>query len=150
MKTSQRGIDLIKQHEGCCLTAYPDPVTGDEPWTIGYGTTHGVHKGMKITLPDAEAMLVASLPIYEVTVAKALHVKVTQEQFDAMVSLCYNIGSRSFLGSSVLRHVNEGDYVAAGDAFLMWDKGHTPKGFVVIPGLLARRRDERNLFRGNG
>jgi GH24 family phage-related lysozyme (muramidase) len=53
-----------------------------------------------------------------------------------MVSLAFNIGSRAFLGSTALRRVNEGKFHEAGEAFLMWDKGHRPKGFVVIPGLL--------------
>jgi lysozyme len=123
-----------------------DPVTKGEPYTIGYGSTNNVHPNMKITLEEAEEMLVSSLPLYEAVVNKSVYGTVNQNQFDAMVSLCYNIGSRAFQGSSVVRKLNQNDVHGAADAFLMWDKGHTPKGFKVIPGLLKRRQDERKLF----
>jgi lysozyme len=78
MKTFQRGIDLIKMHEGCKLTSYCDPVTRGDPWTFGFGSAHDVHPNMVITMEDAERMLVADLAVYEAMTEKGLHVKVTQ------------------------------------------------------------------------
>lgn len=147
MKTSRTGIDLIKRWEGCRLTAYPDPGTGGDPWTIGYGLTSAagiitVKKGLTITQQQADDYLVQSLVKYEAAVSKALTRSATQPQFDAMVSLCYNIGPGAFAGSSVVRRFNSGDIPGAADAFLMWNKA----GGKVLPGLEARRADERKLF----
>ena len=142
MKTSAAGIELIKSHEGLRLTAYPDPASGGDPWTIGYGTTHGVHPGMKITAEQAHLMLVNELPVYEAVVNHGVHVEMTQNEFDALVSLVYNIGARNFLGSTALRKLNAGDKQGAADAILMWDKGH----HHVMAGLHRRRADERAVF----
>jgi lysozyme len=49
MKTSEHGIALIKQREGFRSHAYPDPGSGGDPWTVGFGSTHGVHEGMVVT-----------------------------------------------------------------------------------------------------
>jgi lysozyme len=142
MKTSAAGIELIKAHEGVRLTAYPDPGSGGDPWTIGYGTTHGVHPGMKITQEQAHLMLVNELPVYENVVNHGVHVELTQGEFDALVSLVYNIGARNFLGSTCLRKLNAGDKQGAADAILMFDKA----SHHVMAGLHRRRADERALF----
>jgi lysozyme len=144
MKTSERGIELIKSMEGCRLKAYPDPGSGNEPWTIGYGCTHNVHRGMTITQEDAEAMLRQELRVYEAAVEHALHVSVKQHQFDALVSLCWNVGPRNLLGSTVLRKANENDHKAAADAFLLWNKA----AGKVMPGLVKRRKAERVMYLG--
>ncbi len=142
MKTSAAGIELIKAHEGLRLVAYPDPGSGGDPWTIGHGTTHGVHPGMKITAEQAHLMLVKELPIYENTVNHGVHVEITQPEFDALVSLVYNIGARNFLGSTVLRKLNAGDKQGAADAILLFNKA----SHHVMAGLTKRRHDERALF----
>lgn len=147
MKTSADGIALIKQFEGLRLTAYPDPATGGEPWTIGYGTTTGagvgkVAKGMTITPVQAESMLVRSLEAYERGVLAALKSPPGQHQFDAMVSLAYNIGLGKFAQSSVVRFFNAGDITRAAGAFLLWNKA----AGKVLPGLTRRRQAERDLF----
>lgn len=147
MKTSQAGIDLIKEFEGLRLKAYPDPATGGAPWTIGYGTTSAagvgaVYKGMEITQVQAESMLVRSLEIYEKAVLRALTRIPTQPQFDAMVSLAYNIGSTAFASSSVVRNFNAGNIVQAAGSFRLWTKA----GGKVMPGLIRRRDAERALF----
>jgi lysozyme len=142
MKTSAAGIELIKAHEGLRLVAYPDPGSGGDPWTIGYGTTHGVHPGMKITPEQAHLMLVNELPVFENVVNHGVHVEITQHEFDALVSFVYNVGSRNFLGSSVLRKLNAGDKHGAAESFLLWNKA----SHHVMAGLTKRRHDERNLF----
>lgn len=151
MKTSQDGINLIKRFEGCRLTAYADPATHGEPYTIGYGTTSSagvgkISKGMTITLAQAESMLIRSLQAYEQAVIRALTRAPNQHQFDAMVSLAYNIGPGAFAGSSVAGRFNRGDVAGAADAFLMWNKA----GGKVMQGLTNRRADERKLFLAAG
>lgn len=142
MKTSKHGIELIKLHEGHRLVAYPDPASGGEPWTIGYGSTHGVHPGMRITEAQAEEMLVADLEKFETFINDHVKVSLTQNQFDALVSLVYNIGMTNFLHSTVLRDLNAGDKTGAANAFLMWDRA----AHHVVAGLHHRREDEKKLF----
>lgn len=147
MKTSTEGLALIKAHEGLRLKAYPDPGTGGEPWTIGWGTTSSagvgkITRGMTITKVQAESMLVRSLEAYEKGVLAALTRTPTQNQFDAMVSLAYNIGVPRFQKSSVVRFFNAGFMDKAAAAFLMWTKA----AGKTLPGLVKRRNAERELF----
>lgn len=147
MKTSRDGIELIKRWEGCRLKAYPDPATNGEPYTIGYGLTSAagivpVVKGMTITQQQADDYLVQSLVKYEAAVMKALTRSPSQPQFDAMTSLCYNIGPGSFAKSSVVKKFNKGDIPGAADAFLLWNKA----GGKVMQGLVNRREAERAMF----
>lgn len=147
MKTSPDGLALIKKFEGLRLTAYPDPGTGGEPWTIGYGTTSSagvgkITKGMKISQVQAESMLVRSLVAYEAGVLKTLSGSPAQRQFDAMVSLAYNIGLTNFSRSSVVKYLNAGQVEKAAGAFLLWNKA----AGRVMPGLTRRRAAERDLF----
>jgi lysozyme len=144
LKTSQRGIGLIKQFEGCRLTAYQDSVG---VWTIGYGLTSAaglikVTRGLKITQQQAEEYLVKSLVKYETAVMSLLKRPPTQNQFDAMVSFCYNVGPGNFAKSSVLKHFNAGSNIAAASAFALWNKA----GGKVLPGLVKRRKAESDLF----
>lgn len=147
MKTSPDGLALIKRSEGLRLTAYPDPSTGGDPWTIGYGTTSGagvgkIYNGMVITQIQAESMLARSLEPIELGVLKALKVQPSQQQFDAMVSLAYNIGIPKFTASSVVRYLNAGQVEKAAGAFLLWNKANGR----VMAGLTKRRKAERDLF----
>ena len=147
MKTSRAGIELIKKWEGCRLKAYPDPGTGGEPWTIGYGLTSAagiiqVKPGMVITQQQADEYLVASLVKYEAAVQNALRRSPNQNQFDACVSLCFNIGPGAFAKSSIVRFSNAGDARGAADAFRLWNKA----GGRVMQGLVNRREEERALF----
>jgi lysozyme len=142
MKTSAKGIDLIKEHEGIRLVAYPDPASGGKPWTVGYGSTHGVRPGMRITQQQAEDMLRNDLVAFEDVINAHVKVTLTQNQFDALMSFIYNIGAHGFIGSSVLSKLNGGDTKGAADALLLWDRA----AHHVVPGLLARREDERAVF----
>lgn len=142
MKTSQAGIALIKKYEGCRLMAYQDVV---KVWTIGYGHTGpDVHPGMHITQEQAEAMLVDRLHReFEPGVSAAIGTaSTTQGEFDAMVSLAYNIGVGAFKRSSVLRFHLIQHYEEAADAFLVWNKA----GGRVLTGLTRRRQEESDLY----
>lgn len=147
MQTSPNGIVLIKKFEGCRLTAYPDPGTGSAPWTIGYGWTHPVdgkpvRPGMTIDQATADRLLKTGLVSYENDVLKLVRVKLTQGQFDALVSFAYNVGSRSLSTSTLLQKLNAGDIKGASDEFLRWNKS----GGKVMPGLTNRRKAERDVF----
>ncbi|UJA61010.1 lysozyme [Enterobacter hormaechei] len=144
MQTSEKGIALIKQFEGCKLTAYQDSVG---VWTIGYGWTQPVdgkpiRAGMTIKQETAERLLKTGLLSYESDVSRLVKVGLTQGQFDALVSFTYNLGARSLSTSTLLRKLNAGDYAGAADEFLRWNKA----GGKVLNGLTRRREAERALF----
>ncbi|WP_288791147.1 lysozyme [uncultured Enterobacter sp.] len=144
MQTSEKGIALIKQFEGCKLTAYQDSVG---VWTIGYGWTQPVdgkpiRAGMTIKQETAERLLKTGLVSYESDVSRLVKVGLTQGQFDALMSFTYNLGARSLSTSTLLRKLNAGDYAGAADEFLRWNKA----GGKVLNGLTRRREAERALF----
>lgn len=135
-----KGLALIKEFEGLQLKAYLCPA---RVWTIGYGST-GPHvvPGKVITEAEADALLQRDLDRFEDAVARAAP-GATQNQFDAMVALAFNIGIGAFLKSSVLRHHKAGDYRSAAEAFGMWVKA----AGRVLPGLQRRRAREADLYR---
>jgi GH24 family phage-related lysozyme (muramidase) len=144
MRISDKGISLIKQFEGMRLTAYQDSVG---VWTIGYGWTQPVdgkpiRSGMTIKEETAERLLRTGLVGYENDVSKLVKVKLTQGQFDALVSFAYNLGVRALSTSTLLQKLNAGDYAGAPDEFPRWNKA----GGKVLPGLTRRREAERALF----
>lgn len=139
MKTSQRGIDLIKHFEGCRLSAYQDAVG---VWTIGYGHTVGVQPWHRITRDRAEELLRKDLERFERAVLNSVDVELTQNQFDALVSFAYNLGGGNLRRSTLLRKLNAGDYAGAQAQFLRWDKA----GGRVLRGLTRRRTAEADLF----
>ncbi|HBU8851085.1 TPA: lysozyme [Citrobacter sedlakii] len=144
MQTSDKGIALIKEFEGCKLTAYQDSVG---VWTIGYGWTQPVdgkpiRAGMTIKQETAERLLKTGLVSYESDVSRLVKVGLTQGQFDALVSFTYNLGSRALSTSTLLRKLNCGDYTGSADEFLRWNKA----GGKVLNGLTRRREAERALF----
>lgn len=147
MRTSQRGVDLIKSFEGYRATPYK-PVKGEAHWTWGYGhygpDVPSPSSGRKITHKEAEALLRKDLRHFEDTVNHLLKTHVNQNRFDALVSLCYNIGPGNFAKSSVLSRVNKRQFTRAAAGFLLWDKGGVP--LKVLPGLQSRRRAEARLF----
>lgn len=144
MRISDKGISLIKQFEGLRLTAYQDSVG---VWTIGYGWTQPVdgkpiRPGMTIKEETAERLLRTGLVGYESDVSKVVKVKLTQGQFDALVSFAYNLGTRALSTSTLLQKLNAGDNAGAADEFPRWNKA----GGKVLPGLTRRREAERALF----
>ena len=113
MNISANGLAIIKRHEGLRMHAYPDPASGGEPWTIGYGHTAGVRAGQTITQAEAEAFLLADLAWVERTIDECVTSPLTQGQYDALCSLIFNIGAGAFKGSTLLRELNARDYEAA-------------------------------------
>lgn len=134
MKISQRGIDLIKEFEGCRLTAYKDAVG---VWTIAYGHTKNVKQGMKITQEQAEELLKKDLVEYEAKVEKYNKYNWNQNQFDALVSFAYNIGSIDQLTSNGRRAIK-----TISEKILEYNKA----GGKTLEGLVRRRKAEKKLF----
>ena len=145
MKTSDAGLALIQAFEGCVLAAYPDPATGGEPWTIGYGHTHGVRPGDACTREQALAWLREDLGGAEQAVSQCVKVPLAQHQFDALVSFTFNCGPGALAQSTLLRLINAGgDPSVVGPQFARWVNG--PNG--PLPGLVRRRAAERAMFEG--
>ena len=144
MSTSQNGINLISSFEGCELKAYLCPA---KVWTIGFGTTvypNGVKvkKGDSCTLDQAKQFKAHDLKRFEKTVDDLVQVPLTQNQFDALVSLTYNIGPGAFEKSTLLKKLNTGDYQGTAYQFTVWNKG----GGKVLQGLVNRRAKEKEVF----
>jgi lysozyme len=139
MITSPSGRQSIALREGVVLHSYRDT---RGILTIGVGHTSAagpptVFDGMTITAQQCDAILAADLAKFEAAVNGALRVAVSQNAFDACVSLAFNIGAPGFIGSSVVKQINAGNMQAAADDFLMWDKP---------PELIGRRKGERAQF----
>ncbi|WP_413154856.1 lysozyme, partial [Bartonella sp. cb54] len=142
-KISKEGLMLIKQWEGLRLHAYQDPIG---IWTIGYGHTSAagkpiVHKNMNITEKTAEDILCRDLKQFERSVEQAVTVSLTDEQFAALVSFCYNVGTTAFCNSTLLKKLNKGDYEAVPAELQRWTKA----GGKRLQGLVNRRAAEAGL-----
>lgn len=150
MRTGLKGIELIKSFEGCRLEAYKCPAG---VWTIGIGHTGTVLgikvcAGMNITTTHALKILKTDLKKFEAYVNQYVQVPLSQNQFDALVSLTYNIGPANLKRSTLLRKLNQKDYKGAADEFLKWNKADTDGDgdLDVLAGLTRRREAERELF----
>lgn len=148
MQTSKYGISLIRQFEGCELTAYRDSVG---VWTIGIGHTEAAGtpypaKGMTITSAEADTLLSHDLRSTEEAVASCVTVKLEQYQFDALVSFVFNLGIGNFRKSTLLKKINAGQFAACPAEFLKWGNA----GGKPCAGLLHRRHAEASLFSGLG
>ncbi len=141
-RPSDNCYNLIKRFEGCKLTAYPDPGTGGDPWTIGYGHTKDVRPGLSITQAQADAYLVKDAQWAADAVNEKVTVDLSQNQFDALVCFVFNIGGTNFGKSTLLRKLNAGDTLGASLEFLKWNKA----GMTELPGLTKRRAAEQSLF----
>ncbi len=146
MRASNATIQLIKDFEA--FRAKPYLCDAGRP-TIGYGHTGGVTlKDPAITMKQAEELLAADLAYYEKGVHDAVRVPLQQYEFDALVSLIFNIGVEAFRTSTLLRHLNAGDRAAAALQFPAWNKRTVAGKLVVTAGLVARRAVEKRLFEG--
>lgn len=141
MKVSERGLELIKQFEGCVLTAYRDSIG---VLTIGYGHTGMVREGMTISRERAEELLREDIAHVERCLSNSLQTAVTQSEFDALASFTFNLGCGRLRGSTLLRLVNSGDPdgLAAAE-FEKWVYARHEK----LDGLVKRRKAEAELFR---
>lgn len=140
MKTSSTGRALIRDAEGEKLSTYR--CSAGVP-TIGVGHTGpDVKMGMTITKAQSDALLVADLAKFEKAVAASVKVPLTQSQFDALVSLAFNIGSGAFAKSTLVRLLNGGHYDQVGAQLARWNKvDGQPNN-----GLTARRAREAAMF----
>lgn len=155
-RVGPEGIALIKRFEGCArmrrdglVEAYPDPGTGGEPWTIGWGATragrHGfVRKGLIWTQQQCDERLEDDLLRYAADVVRALGSAIdgtSQAQFDALVSFHYNTGA--IARATLTRKHKAGDHEGAAAEFKRWNKA----GGRVLKGLVRRREAEEHLYR---
>jgi GH24 family phage-related lysozyme (muramidase) len=139
---SQDGIDAIKLWEGCSLAAYK--CSAGVP-TIGYGHTKTAKMGMTITMQQAEELLKQDIKDYVTAVNMLIKIPITQNQFDALVSFCFNVGISAFKHSTLLRLINENNLSGAALAFGNW----VHAGGKRITGLVRRREFEREMFLRN-
>lgn len=141
METSERGLALIKEHEGYRDTAYRCPA-GE--WTIGFGHTSGVKEGQRCTPMDAGRWLKEDIAAAEREVSfQTQGVPLRQCQYDALVSFVFNLGSSNFRKSTLLKKVRANpDSPSIRDEFGKWIYG----GGRVLPGLVARREAEADLY----
>lgn len=138
-RINEAGLDLIKDFEGLRLDAYQDAVG---IWTIGYGHTSTAYPGQRITTAQATALLRQDVANFEDAVTRAVRVPITENQFAALVSFTYNVGSGALNSSTLLRKLNAGDTLGAANEFLRWNRA----GGRVLAGLTRRREAERSLF----
>ena len=151
MKISENGLKLIQEFESFEADPYLDSA---RVWTIGYGSTYYPNgtsvtgRDKPITREYAETIQRHVISKYFESIINELLEKeiasgfITQNMYDAIISLTYNIGVSGFKRSSVLRLLKQGDKLNAGNAFLLWNKA----GGKVLKGLVNRRERERKLF----
>lgn len=136
----KEAIDFIIQFEGLQLCAYEDQ---NGIWTVGYGSTGGdIKENTKFTLEEAKNRLLKDLDSICLILSKWVKAKVNENQVTALLSFVYNIGAGNFHNSSVLKYLNECNYTACAEAFLLWNK----VGLQINRGLVRRRQAERTLF----
>lgn len=151
MKISTRGLDeLIKAFEGyhkrlpdgrCTTYRCPAGVL-----TLGYGCTVGLTEGMVWTEQEATDALAREMETHEKAVEKLVKVPVSQEQFDALVSLSYNVGSGAVGKSTLIKHLNAGDPARAASHFADFKYAKVNGKSTVLPGLVRRRAAEAAMF----
>jgi GH24 family phage-related lysozyme (muramidase) len=143
MTPSPAGVALIQRFEQCRLTAYM-PTPNDKP-TIGWGATGAdIKMGMTWTQAECDQRFAADLGKFAQGVSAVLTGETSQHQFDAMVSLAYNIGIGAFERSTLLRLHNTGDFDQADAQFAVWNK----QAGKVLTGLVHRRAAEAAMYRG--
>ena len=140
--TSTRMVDIVKTYEGFSPRAIK--LAGEDEYTIGYGHYGSdVHAGDTITEAEATELLERDLKVFESAVKNAVKVEITQSQFDALVSLSYNIGTGAFADSDTVKALNEGKVGHAAVDIPSWRRG---MGYQILPGLEKRRQTELEFF----
>jgi lysozyme len=136
---TQQGLDLIKKYEGLRLEAYKCPAG---VWTIGYGHTKGVVKGMKISKEEAEELLKQDVSVFELQVINTVG-KLSDCKIDALVSFAYNVGIAAFRNSTLCRKVKaNSDDPAIRNEFMKWIYA----GGKKLQGLERRRKEEAEMY----
>ena len=138
-RINAEGLAFIKQWEGLRLDAYKCSAS---VWTVGYGHTATAKEGMKISQVEAERLLYQDLALFEGAVSRAVDVKLSDNQFAALVSWAYNVGIRAMQTSSLISKLNQGNYAAVPGELARWNK----VGGRVNKGLSNRRAAEAGLW----
>lgn len=139
MRTSKRGLDLIKSFVGLHLQSYLD---GSNVFRIGYGTTLGVKAGMLINAEQAERMLLDDVQRLESEIQRLITAPLSQNQWDALISFTNNQGVESLASSTLRQLLNAGNYAGAAQQFPNWSR----VGGKELPSLARLRAAERELF----
>lgn len=135
---SAAGLVGITSYEGFRDTAYNDGVGVS---TIGFGTTEGVKPGDKISVEKALVRALTDIKRFEGALKRCVKVPLSQNEYDAYISLSYNIGSGAFCSSTLVKKLNAGNYAGACAAISSWNRA----GGKVSKGLVKRREAERKL-----
>lgn len=145
LRTNQAGRSIIKAAEGKRLTAYLCPAG---KWTIGWGSTVGVKKGMVISEHEAERRFIADVESCESVIGALVDVPLNDNQLSALVSFVFNFGAEKFKTSTLLRKLNASDYIGAAKEFPRWKYSYDIrlKKSIVMDGLVKRRKAEMELF----
>lgn len=158
MNVSQKLIEMVKHHEGVRLRPYRCPAL---LWTVGVGhVIDPAHTGVKfedrknlpipagwdrtLSMAEVDDILAKDLRRFEAGVERLCPAGLDQSRFDALVSFSFNVGLGNLQRSTLRMRHNRGDYEGAAEAFMMWTKA----GGKELPGLVKRRRDERNMYLG--
>lgn len=140
-KSRSRALPIIRKFEGFRANAYQDSAG---VWTIGYGTTGGVHPGQTITEAEAQERLKSWIDSFAIPALEGTEAKITPDQGAALISFIYNLGPGAYRSSTLRQKLESGDIQGAADEFLRWTKA----GGVELAGLVRRRQAERELFLG--
>ena len=144
MRISRAGLELIKRFEGYREHSVP---IGAGQHMIGYGHTKSAREGLRISEENADAILREyDLPAFESAVSEHVLAPLSQSEFDALVSLAFNIGIEAFLGSEVLALVNSGEKLRAAEALSGWRTASIEGRTIIVDALVRRRAAERALF----
>jgi lysozyme len=138
-RVSEEALSLIKRWEGLKLQAYRCPA---DVWTIGYGHTATARPGMVISETQATRLLMEDLARFEAAIERLVRVPLSDGQFGALVSWCFNVGDGAAARSSLIRKLNGGDYDAVPAELARWNK----VSGKVVPGLANRRAAEAGLW----
>jgi lysozyme len=128
-------VSITKQEDFRAVAYLPTP---HDVYTLGFGSTEGVRKGDTITVPKALARALSDVQKFEGVLKKCVHVPLHQHEYDAFISLAYNIGTSAFCGSTLVAKLNAGDYEGACLEIKRWNR----QGGRVLPGLVRRREAE--------
>ena len=153
MNTGETGLNLIKAYEGLRLSAQADEIgapdagqRGAGAWTVGYGHKAGARAGQTVTEAEASRLLHADVGPIETVIRNTVRAPLNQNEHDALVSLVFNIGEKNFRRSTVLKKLNDGDKIAAAEAFERWTQAYVDGKLVKLDGLVRRRAAEKSLF----
>ena len=144
MRTSQAGLDVIKAFEGFRARSEALP---NGRWIIGYGHMRRARQGIRVSEMEAEAILREyDLPPVERYVMRCVLAPMSQNEFDALVSLAFNIGPKAFASSDVVAGINGGNRLDAAQAFDHWRRAKIGGRVQIVDALVRRRAAEKALF----